>query len=74
MVQTSAIATGVAIIGSTKIVRATPRNGKFLAKHTAAQMPSAMGTMTAAAVKYNVRATGHVGRLLNDLGLPVATS
>ena len=59
MVQTRAIATGVAIIGSTNMVRASPRNLKFEAKQTAAQTPSISGAMTDAAVNTECRTTAH---------------
>ena len=46
MVHTSAIATGVAIIGSTNSVRASPRSRNCEAKHTAAHTPSSIGAIT----------------------------
>ena len=51
MVHTSAMATGVAIMGMMKMVRARPRPGKLRWKHTAAATPSTVGKNTEAAVK-----------------------
>ena len=57
MVQTSAIATGVAIIGMTKIVRSAPRQGNWRWKTIAAGTPSTIGMTTASSVNQSVRGT-----------------
>jgi len=52
MVQTSATATGVAIIGRMKMVRSRPRNGKVAGGNTsAAAVPKPRGSTTARTVK-----------------------
>ena len=51
MVQTSATATGVAIIGMMKTARSTPRSGNFSWKTSAAAVPKKIGRTTASAVK-----------------------
>jgi len=50
MVQTSAIATGVAIIGMMKIARRRPRQGNFAWNTTAAKVPKTSGSSTDSAV------------------------
>src|SRR6476620_4130899 len=62
MVHTSAMATGVAIIGITKRVRASPRSLNCDAKQTAAQTPSTSGATTEAAVNQSVRIVAHLKR------------
>ena len=62
MVQTRAMATGVAIIGRMNTVRAKPRSGKLRWKHTAAATPSTTGKNTDSAVKYSVRTTDQRNR------------
>src|SRR3978361_1467842 len=59
MVQTSEMATVVAIIGSTNSVRAMPRPRKLEAKQTAAHTPRMTGKTTEAAVNTKVRAISH---------------
>ena len=51
MVQTSAIATGVAIIGMMNTARRKPRAGNSRWNTTAAAIPSISGRTTARAVK-----------------------
>ncbi|MDT4883814.1 hypothetical protein D3C81_1956150 [compost metagenome] len=46
MVQTRATATGVAIIGMTKIPRSSPRIGNLLSKTSAAIVPKIIGATT----------------------------
>ena len=50
MVQTSAIATGVAIIGMMKMPRRKPRSGNFWWNTTAASVPNISGSSTESAV------------------------
>jgi hypothetical protein len=62
MVQTSAIATGVAIIGMTKSARTKPRNGKFAWKISAAINPKMSGSTTAKKVNQTVCPTDSTKR------------
>ena len=50
MVHTSAIATGVAIIGMMKTPRRKPRSGNFWWNTTAANVPKISGRITESAV------------------------